>query len=327
VETILVTGGTGFTGWHLTRSLVGDGQRVRVLVRPASRRDHLEPLRVEMVEGDLRDPASIERAVQGVDRVFHIAAAYRDASLSDAQLAQVNAAGTHTLLEYADRAGVRRFVHCSTIGVHGNVRVPPATETTDLAPGDGYQRSKLAGEEAATGYRAKRGMEIAIFRPCAIYGPGDLRFLKLFRAVKKRRFVMIGDGRTLHHLVYIDDLVTGIRLCGAHPRAAGQIFILGGETWTDLNTLVNRVASIVEAPTPRLRVPFAPVYAGAVICEGVCKALGMEPPIYRRRVDFFRKNRAFDITKARRLLGYKPAVSLAEGLRRTAEWYQRTGKL
>ncbi|MGD8393955.1 MAG: NAD-dependent epimerase/dehydratase family protein [Candidatus Eiseniibacteriota bacterium] len=324
---ILVTGASGFTGWHLTRRLVEAGRQVRVLTRATSRREHLEPLGVEFAQGDLCDTGSLNRAVLGIDTVYHIAAGYRDGSLTDADLDRVNAAGTLNLLDAADRAGVRRLVHCSTIGVHGNIRVPPAREETDLAPGDGYQRSKLRGERAAAGYHSSRGIEIAIFRPCAIYGPGDLRFLKLFRAIARRRFVMLGRGRALYHMVFIDDLVDGILLCGSEPGAVGQTFILGGEAWTDLNQLVGTVAAILGVPRPVLHLPFAPAYALATLCEGVCRPLGIDPPLYRRRVDFFRKNRAFDISRARQRLGYRPRVGLHEGLKRTADWYVQAGLL
>jgi nucleoside-diphosphate-sugar epimerase len=324
---ILVTGASGFTGWHLTRRLAEEGRSVRALLRPTSRHDHVEKLGVEIARGDLRDVESLGRAVEGVNTVYHIAAAYRDGSLSDADLEKVNATGALNLLDVADRAGVRRLVHCSTIGVHGNIRTPPAKEDTDLAPGDGYQRSKLAGEQTAAEYRSSHGMEVAIFRPCAIYGPGDLRFLKLFRAIARRRFVMLGNGRVLYHMVYIDDLVDGILLCGTHPAAAGETFILGGEAWTDLNQLTRTIASILGVPRPLLRAPFGPVYTLAVLCEGVCRPLGIDPPLYRRRVDFFRKNRAFDISKARDVLGYTPQVDLHEGLKRTADWYIQSGLL
>jgi len=324
---VLVTGGSGFTGWHVCRRLTEAGSRVRAFVRPTSRRDHLEKLGVEICSGDLRDGESLRRAVDGVSLVYHIAAAYRDGSATDADLEKVNATGALNLLEAADQAGVKRLVHCSTIGVHGNIRTPPATEETDLAPGDGYQRSKLAGERIAATYRSKRSMQISIFRPCAIYGPGDLRFLKLFRAIARRRFVMLGSGRVLYHMVYIDDLVDGILLCGTHPHAVGKTFILGGESWTTLNQLTTTIASILGVSPPWLHAPFSPVYALAALCESLCRPWGIDPPLYRRRVDFFRKNRAFDITRARHVLGYRPQVGLHEGLKRTADWYEQSGLL
>jgi len=319
----LVTGATGFTGWHLARRLKQDGHFVRVLVRPSSAHEHIDPLGVEVARGDLRDPSAVRRAVDGVDTVYHIAAAYRDGSLSNAQMLQVNGHGAQLLVEMADRARVRRFVHCSTVGVHGDVKHPPADETAPIAPGDGYQRSKLVGERAVLAYQSHSGMGVSAFRPCAIYGPGDLRLLKWFQLVKKG--LMIGNGKPLYHMVYIDDLIDGILLCGTHARAVGEVFILGGDTWADLNTISRMIADALETTAPRWRIPFMPAYVAAALCELAFRPLGLDPPLYRRRIDFFRKNRAFDISKARRLLGYAPAVSLDEGIRRTGAWYRSKG--
>ncbi len=327
LKTALVTGATGFTGGHLAQSLHRDGVQVRALARPTSNRQELESAGIGIADGDVTNADSLAQAVHGVDVVFHIAAAYRDAALDESAMRAVNATGTRLVLEAADRAGVKRVVHCSTIGVHGHIQDPPGSEETALAPGDAYQRTKLEGEKIAQSFQPQSAMEIAIFRPCAIYGPGDLRFAKLFRAIARRRFVMVGSGQVLYHLVYIDDLVRGIRLCGTHPRAPGETFILGGRGWTTLSTMVQTIAEVLGAPPPRWRVPFAPVYAAAALCESVSSLLGVEPPLYRRRVDFFRKSRAFDIAKAGSILGYEPQVSMRDGLARTAAWYQEADLL
>jgi nucleoside-diphosphate-sugar epimerase len=164
-------------------------------------------------------------------------------------------------------------------------------------------------------------MQGSVFRPLGIYGPRDTRFLKLFRGLKHRRFVMIGDGSTLYHMTYIDDLCQGIELCGTRPEALGEVFILGGDHHVTLNELIASVARAVESSGPRMRVPMWPVMAAAHVCEKVFRPLGIEPPLYPRRVEFFSKDRAADISKARRLLGYAPRVNLDEGTRRTARWY------
>ena len=326
---ILVSGATGFTGGHLARYLATRGESVRGLVRPVSRMRTaaLEEAGVEIVPGDLADNASLARACHGVDIVYHIAATYRTAGQKAAAYRTVNVQGTGALLDAAQAAGVTRFVHCSTVGVHGHIERPPANEDAPLAPGDIYQETKLEGELLAESARGKGAMEVVVARPSGIYGPGDTRFLKLFRSIARRRFPMLGAGAVHYHLTYIDDLVEGFRLCGEAPVAAGRTYILAGPSHTSLAELVRVIADEVRVTPPRWHLPVWPVWAAGALCEAVCVPLGVEPPLYRRRVDFFTKNRAFDIARARRELGFAPAIDLVEGVRRTADWYRREGLL
>lgn len=300
-----------------------DGQRVRALVRDRARAERFACRGVELVEGDLRDPRSLERAVRGVDTVYHIAALFRPENVSREEMFAVNRDATRALLAAAEAAGVRRFVHCSTIGVHGDVKHPPATEDSPYAPGDYYQESKTEGERIALEYMARGRMGVTVFRPGGIYGPGDLRFLKLVRAVARGRFVMFGSGEILYQMIYIDDLVDGIVRCGTLDAAVGRVYILTGEPPVTLNRLVAIVAETCGVRPPRLRLPVTPLYLAGWLCELLCKPLGVNPPLYRRRVDFFRKTRAFDITRARRELGFAPVTDLATGLGRTLSWYRQ----
>ena len=326
---VLVTGATGFTGGHLARSLARRGHRVRGLVRPASRdrAARLSASGVEAALGDLTDAGSLAPACAGVDVVYHIAATYRTAGQPDSAYRAVNAEGTRALLAAARQAGVARFVHCSTGGVHGHVERPPADEDAPLAPGDVYQRSKLEGERIARAAGEASGLEVVVARPIGIYGPGDTRFLKLFRGVARRRFPMLGSGQVYYHLTYIDDLVEGFRLCGETPAAAGRTYLLGGPRYTTLAALVRAIAAEFRVSPPRWRVPVWPVWLAGALSEALCVPLGIEPPLYRRRVDFFTKSRAFDTGRARRELGFAPAVDLAEGIHRTAVWYRLQGWL
>ena len=203
--------------------------------------------------------------------------------------------------------------------------VAPAAEDAPLAPGDVYQRTKLEGERAARDASKAKGIEVVIARPTGIYGPGDRRLLKLFRGVARRRFVILGDGRIFYHLTYIDDLAEGFRLCATVPGAAGRTYILAGGEVTTLNELTAIVAEEAHVPPPRLHLPVWPVWIAGAACEALCAPLGLEPPLYRRRVDFFTKSRAFDITRARQELGYAPQVGLREGIRRTLAWYRDAG--
>jgi nucleoside-diphosphate-sugar epimerase len=317
-----VTGATGFTGGHLARFLAGRGDRVRALVRTPPSGGTLAGAGIEIVRGDLTDAASMARAVAGMDVVYNIAALYREAGLAAAAYRAVNAEAVAALVRAAAAAGVRRVVHCSTVGVHGDVEHPPANEDAPLRPGDVYQQTKVLGERLAREAAAVVGMELVIARPTGIYGPGDRRLFKMFGAIARGRFVMLGAGRNFYHLTYIDDLCEGFRLCATVPGAAGRTYILGGGETPTLDEVVQTTARLSGQRGPRVRLPIWPVWAAGALCEAVCAPLGISPPLYRRRVDFFRKSRAFDISRARAELGYAPRVPMAEGIRRTLEWYR-----
>lgn len=324
----LVTGATGFTGGHLARALASSGHQVRALVRDPSRAGDLADRGVELVAGDLRDASALARAMAGpggIDVVYHIAAIYRQAGVSRDAYRAVNATAVGQIIETAKGAGARRVVHCSTVGVHGDVEHPPANEDAPLKPGDIYQVTKLEGERIARDTGARLGIEVTIARPTGIYGPGDRRLLKLFRGVARRRFPILGRGEIYYHLTYIDDLVDGLRLCGEHPAAANRTYILAGGEVTTLNELVALIAGVAGVPPPRLHLPVWPFWIAGAACEALCAPFGIEPPIYRRRVDFYTKSRAFDITRARQEIGYAPRVALADGIKRTLDWYREHG--
>jgi nucleoside-diphosphate-sugar epimerase len=323
---VLVTGATGFTGGHLARYLAARGNQVWATVRaatPADARQGLTSAGVQLIHGDLRDKSSLERACAGVDVVYHIAAIYRQAGLRDEEYRAVNADAVRDVVLAAGVGGVQRVVHCSTVGVHGDVEHPPADEDAPLRPGDIYQVTKLEGEEAAREAGRTARVEVVIARPTGIYGPGDKRLLKLFRGVARRRFITLGNGRIFYHLTYIDDLVEGFRLCGEVPRAAGRTYILAGGEVTTLEELIALIAQEAKVDPPRMKLPVWPFWIAAAACEAICAPLGVEPPIYRRRVDFFTKSRAFDISRARAELGYAPNVSLRQGIQRTLAWYRQ----
>ena len=324
-----MTGATGFTGGWLARHLAAAGDEVRALVRPVSlgRSARLRDAGVDVASGDLGDPPSLAAACDGIEAVYHIAATYRTAGQPASAYREVNVGGTRRLFDAAQAAGVRRVVHCSTGGVHGHIEHPPATEEAPLAPGDVYQETKLEGERLARARGEAGACEVVVARPIGIYGPGDTRFLKLFRGIARRRFQMLGDGKVYYHLTYIEDLVRGFRSCGTVPAAAGRTYLLAGPRYTTLTELVALIAAEFDVGPPRLTLPVWPVWLAGALCELVCVPLQIEPPLYRRRVEFYTKSRAFDATRARRELGFDPRVDLEEGLHRTAVWYHTQGML
>jgi nucleoside-diphosphate-sugar epimerase len=323
---VLVTGATGFTGGHLARELQRRGRQVRALVRDPSKADALAKAGIELAPGDLVDAAAVKRAAEGCDVIYHIAAVYREARHGDDFYRRVNVGGTVNVLDAARDGGVGRVVHCSTVGVHGDITSVPADENAPMSPGDVYQDTKLEAENIAS-QRFATLQGGTIFRPVGIYGPGDLRFLKLFKTIYNGSFRMIGSGDVLYHMTYIDDLVDGIIRCGEEAAAAGQVYILSGPRYTTVRELVASVAKAEGRQVPRGRIPLGPMMAAATLCEWLCKPLGIEPPLHRRRLDFFIKDRGFTSDKARREIGYQPRVDLEEGLARTFAWYRSAGLL
>jgi nucleoside-diphosphate-sugar epimerase len=327
----LVTGATGFLGYNLAASLARDGQKVRAFCRNSADKDLIERLEkrgVEIVYGDMTDAEAIDRAVAGIEKVYHIAAVFRTSGHPDSYYRAVNRDGVAMLLESCRKHGVERMVHCSTGGVHGHIDPDkaPADENFPIAPGDIYQVTKWEGEQLCH-EAIEQGQPVTVFRPAGIYGAGDMRLVKLFVSVQKGRFVMFGDGKVHFGMVYIDDLVQGVRLMGDKDEALGEIFILSGPDELMFNDLVRCVADATGGKAPKMHWPLPPLLAAAYLCEKCCIPFGIEPPIHRRRAHVFTKNREFTNAKAKRMLGYHPEVAGREGVYRTAEWYFEKGIL
>lgn len=325
---ILVTGGTGFTGSHLTRRLLERGNEVVVIDNQRGLfYEELKDKGADIRIGSVADPKLVDEAVRGCDVVHHVAAAFRKVNLPKKVYWDVNVEGTRNLLESSLRHGVRRFINCSTCGVHGDVKDGAATEESPIAPEDYYQYTKYEAEKIIPGYVAK-GLQVLTLRPAAIYGPGDPeRFLMLFKRVRTGRFIMAGKGLSHYHPLYIDNLVDAFELAAIAPRAEGQAYLIADDRHYSLNDLVNAIAGSLGVSLKITHIPFRPVWTAALLCEVVYKPLPAEPPLFRRRVDWFRQNRAFNVEKARKELGYQPKVSLKEGLARTATWYRENGYL
>jgi nucleoside-diphosphate-sugar epimerase len=323
---VLVTGAGGFTGLALARTLSAQGWHVRGLVRRPSGSPELSAAGVEVIAGDVRDESVVRTALREVELVYHLAAVFRRASVPNSEYRSVHVDATRTLVEAAAEAGVRRVVQCSTVGVHGDVQGnAPATEDAPFHPMDIYQQTKLEGEWMARETARRVGMQVTVVRPGPIYGPGDRRLFKLIGGVARRRFRLLGDGSPRFQMVYVDDLIDGMLLAGERAEASGGTYILTGVEAPTLAELVNEIAEVAQVPAPRVRLPVWPFWLLGAACEAVCIPLRIEPPVFRRRVKFFTSNRWFDITRARRELGFAPKVSLREGLVRTLDSYRRLG--
>lgn len=325
---VLVTGGTGFTGTALVRRLLAEGHSVVVLdSKEGLFAGELKRRGAEVILGSVTDRDVVARAMQGVDFVHHLAAAFRELNVPERHYYDVNVEGTRNVLTVAARAGVQKVVYCSTCGVHGNIDRPPANEDAPIQPADYYQQTKYEAEPFVREW-SRRGLRTTILRPAAIYGPGDPeRFFMIFKRVARGVFPMFGDGKTLYHPLYIDNLVDAFMAAMRLDVGNGEAYLIADEHYVEIEELVKAVAAALGVNVSIPHYPLWPLVAAGHVCEQVCKPFGVTPPIFPRRVDWFRQNRAFDISKAKRELGYKPQVSLAEGLSRTASWYRAEGYL
>lgn len=325
---VLVTGGTGFSGKALVRRLLDLGHEVVALdYHEGLKTEELRQWGAQVVIGSVTDREVVRRCVAGVDVVQHLAAAFRELNVPNSHYDEVNVGGTRIMLEESVQAGVKRFIYCSTCGVHGNVDHPPANEEAPIQPADYYQRTKYEAEPLVMQYH-KNGLPAVIIRPAAIYGPGDPeRFFMIFKRVSKGFFPMFGDGKTLYHPLYIDSLIDAFILVMEPGRGDGQTYLIADEEYVGIEDLVRRTGRALGVDVKVPHFPVWPVVLAGHICETLCKPFKITPPIFPRRVDWYRQNRAFDISKAKRELGYKPTISLDEGLRRTGEWYRAEGYL
>jgi 2-alkyl-3-oxoalkanoate reductase len=325
---VLVTGGTGFTGKALVKRLLDEGYQVVALdYKEGVKTQELKDWGAEVVIGSVTDRNAISSCMKGVDVVHHVAAAFRELNVVESYYDEVNVGGTRIVLEEAYRNKVKKFIHCSTCGVHGNIDNPPGGEDAPIQPADYYQQSKYNAEPIVQEYFAK-GMQTVILRPAAIYGPGDPeRFFMIFKRVATGSFPMFGSGKTYYHPVYIDNLVDAFMLAMHEGKGAGQAYLIADEEFIEIEELVKRVGKAMNIDLKIRHYPIMPLIIAGHVLEKVCKPVGITPPISPRRVDWYRQNRAFKIDKAKRDLGYQPKVGIDEGLRRSYEWYRREGYL
>jgi dihydroflavonol-4-reductase len=325
---VLVTGATGFTGRALTHKLLGAGARVRCIARQSSSLGDLETSAVEWFRGDVFDPATVTAATRDVQYIFHLAAAFREEKSTDDDFRRVHLDSTRLLAEAVlGKPEFRCFVHVSTVGVHGHIASGRADENYPFAPGDGYQRTKLEGEQWIAKFGEEKHLPYTIIRPAPIFGPGDMRLLKIFRMVDKGYLLMLGKGRGMYHLVHVDDLTNTILLAGVTERALGQAFISAGDEPVSIEEMSRIIARTLGKSVRTIRLPIQPFYWASDICKLICTPLGIQPPIYRRRVDFYTKDRQFDNSKIRDFLDYEFRHDNESGLAETTHWYRDQGLL
>ena len=325
---VLVTGVSGFVGSAVARALLEDGQRVRALLRPASPRQNLDGLDIEIAEGDLRDPASLDRALAGVKHLFHVAADYRIWAPDPDDIVRSNLDGTRNIMEAARRAGLERIVYTSSVatlalrqdGVPVDETAPNTPERTIGA----YKRSKVMAERMVERMAAE-GLPVTIVNPSTPIGPRDIKPTPTGRIVveaangKMPAFIDTGL-----NLVHVDDVARG-HLLAWRRGGIGERYILGGQD-VSLGTMLGTIARLVGRKPPTVQLPRTPLFPLAYAAEFAARFTGREPFVTLDGLRMARYRMFFSSAKAERELGYT-ARPYEEALADAVAWFRQAGSV
>jgi nucleoside-diphosphate-sugar epimerase len=327
MENILVTGAGGFIGYHLGNYLSDRGHRVTGvdLHYPDNIMKSSGP-RFRTVSGDFRDKSLMNELLSGTDIIFHLASAHLQIRLSESEYWDINVHSLRSFLDMARNCGVHRFIHVSSVGAYGNLNVLPANEETECNPQSVYGETKIAGEAEVRKFSDETGFPVVIIRPAWVYGPGCPRTEKLYRTLCKGGFIMIGDGDNMRHPVYIADILDAFGLAMENKSAVGEMFVIGGERAITTNELIDTFCKVFEMKKPKIRIPYTVGAVLATIIESFFSFIKKEPPISRRTLEFFDTNNAFDISKARKMLGFNPRFNFEDGLRQSRGWLEGSSR-
>jgi nucleoside-diphosphate-sugar epimerase len=322
---VLVTGATGFLGGALTRRLLADGARVRVLARSAGKARALADLGAEVITGDITDQSAVRAAVDGARTVYHLAGPLLVPGVPAEEYHRTHVLGTRLVLDSCARApGLERLVHCSTTGVLGVTGDHQAAEDEPFRPTNDYERAK-AEAEAEVRRRIMAGLPAVIARPGLVYGPGDTHLLSFFQAIKRRLFLPIGRRPAWLHPIYIDDMTEALVRCGWQDAALGECFHFAGTSPVTISELA-RVIAVAQGSRP------LPGYLPLPVARAVAGLGDLLPPVPRERAPlttsrlaFLTHSRMYDIGKARRVLGFAADTDLTVGAARAVAWYRMHG--
>lgn len=331
MKRILVTGATGLIGSRLVETLAAKGYSVKSLIRKSSSTSYLRKLGIELEYGDITDRKSVEKAVENIDTVYHLAAIRGERLLTPEKYWAVNVKGTKNILEASYKKGIEKFVYCSTEGVLGWFSNSPADESWPYKPIGMYHQSKTEAEKLVKEYYCKKQLPATIIRPVIAYGPTDKgTIFKIASLISKGIFVILGHGNFSLHLVYIDNLTQGLRLAGEKTHSVGQTYIIADKTPIIFNRLVQIIAETLNVQTTKIHIPIWSAKLTGTMIENLYRALlrlnvrklGDDPILTPIKVDILSKERFYDISKARKELGYTPTIDTEEAIRATIKWYK-----
>lgn len=325
---VLVTGAAGFLGGHVVDMLLERGDEVRAMVRPVEDSSRLRTLKgVEVVYGDLTEPETLKRAVQGVQRVYNVAAKTGPWGLEDVYRA-TNVGGLADLISAAMEAGVQRIVHTSSITVYGHHLHGIITEDSPLHAEDNpYSRTKIAGEKLIDNLVKDRGAPVVIVRPAWIYGPRDrASFGRFVSLVESGKGFIIGSGKNIVPVVYVRDVAQGLIKAGdSGDKVIGQAYTIADDQRVTQAEYLNTIADFLQVPPVSRRFPYLALYGSGRAAELTWQALGRRksapPPVTTYGVTLLGGNQEFSIEKARRELGYAPQFDVIRGVSEGVKWY------
>lgn len=323
---IAITGASGFIGYNLSRYLTNKGYSVVAFVRNPDNMAHLAN-DIEIVKGDVTNPESLLKAFEKVDVVIHLAALFNHPEASWDDYNAVNVTGTINVLNAAKNAGVKKVIHCSTVGVASGTGNMPYNESTEYsAPEwDKYETTKCKGEQAALEFHRKQDYPVVVIRPAQPFGPGDKSKTKFYKMVRKG--IIVNPGNTYKHLIYIDDLCRAFELAITEEKAIGEVVIIAGKEATLLKDLIKIAAKELNVPAPKIIIPATLMTLLCTITEKVCNLIKIKPVLFRRSMDFFTKSVEFDVTKAKTTLGFESTTEVSDGVVETIKYYKQEGLL
>jgi nucleoside-diphosphate-sugar epimerase len=324
----LITGATGFIGGRLAERLrVEENVFVRALVRNPAKAQQLADLAIEIVPGDITQPASLLPAVAGCQLVFHAAAQVNEGIGRKAEVWLVNVTGTENVVNAAIAAGVERFVHVSSCAVYGSLQQPQIDEGTPTRyRGNLYSDSKVAAEEVVFRAYRENNLPVVAARASHVYGPRSQMVIRPVEAIKAGQMILVDRGRHLCKPLYIDNLVDGLILCAKSEAAIGQAINFTDDAplpWREYFGAYGQMLHVKSFPS----VPFALAWVIACFYEIKAALTGQKATFNRELVRFLCSSSSFSNQKARTLLGWEPKVGFDEGMRRTEAWLQAEGYL
>jgi nucleoside-diphosphate-sugar epimerase len=323
--TFLVTGATGLLGSHLVDILVERGARPRALVRPGESRDAFTAADVDVHVADISDAGALEEALGGVQYVLHCAARTGPWG-PESEYERTNVHALETLVRLAQAARVQRVVHVSSITVHGNDVRGVADETSPLrADPNPYSRSKVAGERLLQRMIEHDAAPVTIVRPGWIYGPRDVAsFARFATMIRAGRMIMIGSGKNHVPLIYVRDVADGVLQAAEAADAVGRPYLLVNDEPVRQRDYLSTIAAELDVLAPSRRLPYRAALALGATAELGARLAGRDqaPPVMRYGIQLLGGENRFSIERARRELGFSPQVDLAEGVRRSVEWFR-----
>ena len=318
---ILITGGTGFIGSHLVDALISKGEDVRLLVRKTTNVEEFENSNIDIFHGDITDKNTLKKITKDVDIIYHLAGKVGEWGALDSEFIEININGTKNILNASLENNVNHFIFCSTPGVLGLTGYPEAKEDLPYNPRGIYEKTKCEAEKLVMRFHEEMGLPMTIVRPDFVYGPGDMRRLKLYKAIKNNFFFMIGDGGSFLHPTFISDIIYGFELVRNNRKAIGEIYNIAGSKPITVREYFETIAHVLEVNISKFNIPKVFAVNAAYILENISKITKKEPIISQSKIDFLTINHGSDISKIRTQLGYNPKVEFIDGIKRTIDWY------